>query len=670
MKKVTALILVFCMIISVLPVLAAESIAEDVLLSVKSRVDIPEELTEFEYSESTYDNVLRYDFSWRDEDYNKEVYVTSDSLGRIVSYNYYEATDYSADRSLINYTLSDAQPLAEAFVKKAFPEYFENEIDILKLNESRTTSSYTGRYKTFAFSFERLYNGEIMASNIVNVRVRATKDKIYVQNVSAALDEDATFVQKDAIAIGENDYTVRFPIELYYATDYSGEEEKVTLFYSIDKGFVSRIDTVVLTEKRFDRYADYGAEDDAVMESTSTAGGVNKNMAALTPEEIKALEEMASLVPISEVEAKLRGIEILHITDDMKLADSNARKYDEKYNVNFSLEGENQRTSVSYDGETGEVTNIYTYFTKYDEAYNKTSDSMSVLPTASIESFAREMAGEKLDETKIEYTDNGETQKRSGMNATRIVNGIPYPENSIDVTYDMANNMVTRYSIYWDEDVTGFPKPEAAIGLDKAAEIIFDISPVYNTLVKTEEGYTPAITIPEAVTIYALTGENRYSYAEEKQAYTDIESHWAKKEIEVLWEHNIYLTGDKFNPDEAITQADMLRLFTACRDSGVIPIGWEKAYVSEFAVGAGYIESSEPDKLMTRKEAFEALVNVLGYGDIAGYDIYKSSYTDMEANGSAEILKAMGILVGDTARPDDNLTRAEAAVMVYRYLSK
>ena len=71
-------------------------------------------------------------------------------------------------------------------------------------------------------------------------------------------------------------------------------------------------------------------------------------------------------------------------------------------------------------------------------------------------------------------------------------------------------------------------------------------------------------------------------------------------------------------------------------------------------------------KFICRKSDFDKL----GYGSIAEFDIYKSSFTDMEGDGSAEILKAMGVLIGNTARPDDYLTRAEAATMVYRYLSK
>ena len=157
MKKALAVLMVVIMAMSALPAFAAESLPEEVLLKVKTKIDVPEELTEFSYSENKRENIIRYDFTWHTENYEKELYVSSDSLGRIVSYNYYEQMDYSADRTLIGYTKPDAQEKADTFVKGAYPEYFENDTDTLVLNEESVSSSYQGRYKSFFFKYERFY---------------------------------------------------------------------------------------------------------------------------------------------------------------------------------------------------------------------------------------------------------------------------------------------------------------------------------------------------------------------------------------------------------------------------------------------------------------------------------------------------------------------------------
>ncbi len=668
MKKFVSVLLVFIMVVAALPVLA-DSAAEEVLLKVKGKINVPEELGEFNYSESTYDGVLRYDFTWHTEDYSKEMYVSADADGEIISYNYYEQTDYSSDRTLIGYTIDDARPLAEEFLKDVFPQFDTLGMDILRMKEE--TSSYSGRYKTFVFVFERRYIPYAVESNSVTVRIRATKDKMYVQSMYASLDNsDDVFEGGEAevkYELTEADYVEKFPIELYYAKDYSGEEEKVSLFYSVDKGFVSLVDRETVTQVYFDRYADkgYGAEDSVATETT--LGSLSRNE-ALTEAEIKALEEVEGLVAVTEIEEKLRSLEIFRITDDMKLTSSSVRKYDEKYMAYFTLKGDVRTASVTYNGETGEIININTYFNVWSKDEKKeVSREAKEAVKEDMTALVKSLAGNKIDETETTFT---ETETAVYMTSVRMVNGVKYPGNSIAVTYNADKDMATSYRIEWDEDVSQFPKVEEAIGFNKAAERVFEIAPVYKALVRGEGGYVPAITIPGGVTINAVTGEEPYTNKADKVKYTDVDTHWARDAINILWEHDIYLEGERFMPGEAVNQADMVRLFSACRDSGVIPVGWTKKRIAEYAVTNGYIEVAEPDKTMTRREAFKVMIEILGYGDVAEFDIYKSSYTDMDADGSAEILKAMGVLTGDTARPDDMLTRAEAAVMVYRYLSK
>ena len=672
MKKFFSLMVVIAMVFSALPVLADDSIAEDVILSVKSKIEIPEGLTEFNFSENKCDDVIRFDFTWHDKDYNSEVYASSDSRGRIVNYNFYEQSDYSEHRQLIDYTVNDAKPIAESTIKKFYPEYSEGN-DVLVLDEKNIKSSYSGRYKTFSFTFDRVFNGVKVNSNSVSVRIRATKDKIYVQSVSAALDEDAKLNIDGRKEIKKEDYTAKFPVKLYYATDYEDEKTPVTLFYSLDKGYVSLINGEEVKEQYFERYAGGVTEDDSFdeMESSSTA---NKFMGGLTKEEQAEVDKMASLVKAEDVLLKLRKIELLKITDDMKLNDSYTYKNDDKYFVNFTLKGEKRNLSASYNGETGEIIRINSYMTYYkdseDDDKKVGSDSASVMPKDSIEEFVRILSGKKLDETQIEYTKAEEIDKVGQMNAERIVNGIPFPENGINVTYDMENNMVTRYNISWLESVNDFPKAEEAMSLEAAEGVLFEKSPMEDVLVNTKDGYEYALTVKKGITINAINGNEQYAYNEEKTAYTDIENHWAEEIINILFEHDIYIKSGKFTPDEAINQADMLTLFSACRDSGIIPIGWKKPYIAEFGVTNGYVDKAEPDKKMKRLEAFDAFCAVLGFGEVAKFDIYKSSYADLDATGSAEILKAMGILTGDYSRSEDYLTYAEAAVMVYRYLSK
>ncbi|MGM9552609.1 MAG: YcdB/YcdC domain-containing protein [Clostridia bacterium] len=667
MKKLLSLLLALCIVVTCVPVLASEnSSAEEVLTKVKMKIDIPEELEEFSYSQNKYDGILRYDFNWNDESYDKEVYISSDSKGRIVEYNYYESGMYNGERTLIGYTIDDAKILSDSFIEKAYPEYILGD-DVLKYEEDLAKSSYSGRYKTFSFTYQRYYKNEKVNSNYVIVRVRATKEKIFVQSAAAFLDQEVVFSNGNLKELDQEDYLKNFPIKLHYSPEYKDDGKEVKLYYTLEKGYVSRENGEKIEEKFASRYAT--SEEDSAVEEYSISMGANKNSAVLTDKEKGEIDKMASLVKAQDVANLLRKFELLKLDDSMVVDDIYSYKMDEEYYVSFDLSNEDRTVSVTYEGETGVVTGIYSYKTKYTMEV-KEEETKNTIPEEALKAFAASLSDNKTEDTLITFEESG---NRAVMNCERLVNSIPYDSNSISVTYDLNEDMVTSYYISWDKDVSTFPDPKNVISEEDAKKIIFDIAPLYNTYVNTADGYVGGVTIKNSVVIDALTGEMRYKASEEKVPYTDIEDHWAEKEIKALFEHDIYLPENTFKPDEYITQSDMVKLFLACKDSGVIPIYWAKDKISEYCVKEGYIDLAEPDRNVTREEAFNTLINIIGYKEVAGYDIYKSTYTDgadFEKIGSGEILKAMGVLSGDRARPKDYITRGEVAVMVYRYLAR
>ena len=79
---------------------------------------------------------------------------------------------------------------------------------------------------------------------------------------------------------------------------------------------------------------------------------------------------------------------------------------------------------------------------------------------------------------------------------------------------------------------------------------------------------------------------------------------------------------------------------------------------------------------VSREQAFVYMIRLAGYEKVAALsDIYKVSYADGDQLsdgliGYAAILSGMGIVAGDggNLRPKDSMTRAEAAMMLYRYM--
>ena len=90
MKKIISLLLMVVMSVASLPTFASEEQSQemkDVLIMVKDKIHIPDELSEFSGNVSDYDDKITYRFEWHTPEYEKSIYVISDIKGRILSYD-------------------------------------------------------------------------------------------------------------------------------------------------------------------------------------------------------------------------------------------------------------------------------------------------------------------------------------------------------------------------------------------------------------------------------------------------------------------------------------------------------------------------------------------------------------------------------------------------------
>ncbi len=177
---------------------------------------------------------------------------------------------------------------------------------------------------------------------------------------------------------------------------------------------------------------------------------------------------------------------------------------------------------------------------------------------------------------------------------------------------------------------------------------------------------------------------------EEKIIFGDIDGHWAKEQIERLFEEGI-VTGDEkgnFNPEANVTRAE----FTAMM---VRLLGLEsQKYISMFedvnskdwyanviatAVAYGIVsgdgDSFRPTDGISREEmavilirAYEKKIGVIDSGEVSATDKAKISQWALEA---VEKAWAMGLVNGfedGSFAPQESVTRAQAAVVMVRLL--
>ena len=223
-KRITAAFLAAAMMMAAMPAFAADDM-ESTLVTVKSRIDIPQELTEFRSGTYVNGDGTVYRFTWNDSDRNGELSVMADGEGHISSYSRYIDTDGEKEEFRPR---EEYYAAAEAFIKKAAPELFADENDrLVRSDENRVI-----RDNMASFGFERRINGIPVADNNASVVVRYTKGTYNVIDCNINWDYKAQTAQESGAEISAAGYYEVFPLEtvyrkpvrLYYSTDGKDEE--------------------------------------------------------------------------------------------------------------------------------------------------------------------------------------------------------------------------------------------------------------------------------------------------------------------------------------------------------------------------------------------------------------------------------------------------------------
>ncbi|WP_081943526.1 type I pullulanase [Caloranaerobacter azorensis] len=185
---------------------------------------------------------------------------------------------------------------------------------------------------------------------------------------------------------------------------------------------------------------------------------------------------------------------------------------------------------------------------------------------------------------------------------------------------------------------------------------------------------------------------SKYMVMECNKTFTDVDTSWAKDEIEVLAARHIVdgLDGVNFAPNKAVTRAEFAKLLVEALDLEAgedkvtfydVPDGvWYKEFVETAAslrIVTGYKGEFNPNDRITREAMAAMIVRALKYiapnMDYSHKDINfadRDSISDW-AKDLVGIAYNKGIVNGvdeTTFAPKDNATRAQAAAIIYRLL--
>lgn len=675
MKKTISILLAAVMILSSMFVFADNVMSNDMetaLVSVKTRVDIPEEFSEFSPYAYQEGDKAYYTFEWSKEDGGSYIEVSCDGEGRINRYYFYD-NSLKSEKKLTSLSKDDIIKFADDFLKKAVPEAS------LEFDEE----SWFVSNNTYRLTFRRYVNGNEVKDNYADLRIVVYNDVAYVRNMSVSYNYDAKWASGTPYADGEYSYKNEFPLELIYRDVYSyGDEEnenKTVLVYRSkddDYGYVSAITgEPVVEDENNEAYFGSASGGTAMEDSAENA----KNM--LTEKEIKELSNIEGLISKEDADKIIRNLPSTGISYDMKISSYDITQRDEEYFINLHYETEDEKDykylSATLNGSTGKLVSLYNGgYNDYEKV--ELTDLQKKTASEKIDEFLKAAANDEY----IQCKEQEETAYNSKVSKDydRYVNDIRYISDGINVTYDVKTGKITSYRLDFENDKI-FDDPYNVITVDKAYDSVFDITSIKCIWILSGGEYVPCFTLKDYGTLVdAFTGKEYVedTYTEQQSyGYSDIKGHWAEEKINKLAEIQIGLEGDKFNPDAPITQYDLLRLFAAgIHYQSYLTYPADSLYENFIYDGILTEEEKNPNGQVLREDAFVYMVRLDGLDKVAKLsNIFKVEYADgnqlSEGKiGYPAILTGMNIICGNGGylKPKTPITKAEAAVMVYNYM--
>ena len=656
MKKILCITLTILMVLSSFTALAKDNMA-NVLATVKAKIEIPAELSEFNSSVSTRKDETVYRFNWHTEKHEKSISVVATETGIITNYDYYNEEMYNrADKQLSSFTKADARLLAEDFLKKTVPEAF-NDKDAFVYDDTTVDFSESGTF--YSVNFNRETEGVEVIGQTANVDILVRGENKAVVNMYSSFKNIVLEEINDGKPYIENKeeaYKAVFPAQLMYVKkNYTDKEYSLVYRIKDGYGYIS-----AYTGEKMTPFSDGDLylKNESVMDSTAGMGGSD-----FTPQELAELEKVNKLVSVEDAVKFIKAETLFGVDKNSKVFSSRYSKRDDKYYLEVLLEtDENKGANFVINAQTKELANFNSYHYTNDSAKEKQLSEKEIKDAEKvIDSVVKKYAGtDKLKKNESNATNEYVTQTFARLENDIIVDG-----NGISVTY--KDGKITNYSKYFDDKE--FVSPEGVISNEDAYAKILTYHPIKLCYLNTGEEYKLCYTLDNVygyVEIDAKSGEKRKDYHEEKSTHNDIENHWCKTAVEKLAEIGITLEGETFEPEKEITQLEMLRLFgAAVKYTNYLTLDTEDLY--QTLEREGIVKSGEraDNSSILREDAFVYMVRFLGFERIAkAEEIFTTKFADQNLIsegklGYASILSGLKVI----------LTRAEAFVMIYNLLT-
>lgn len=598
---------------------------------------------------------------------------------------------------------------------------------VKKLLSSDETVSFQDRGRGQLGTTAYRFNGEILVNGLsagltCNVSVRCKDNKVISfdrdsleGNVMGGIPSASAKVGKDAAG-----QSLRSSLKLrleYELEDRDGK--RAVLRYlpeSTDEYYVDAESgkLVNLTEIYRDVDEDGGAVFDTAAQAPAAeaeGAGVSKS-GGLTSAEQAGAAKLEGVLERDELDKKAREIKALGL-DAYQLSTANytvSREEDGKVlailRYGRQVDGSSWRRTVTLDAKTGELEEVSSSSWLPENFTGTRQASDTAKKTA--ENFLSSQCPELFAVTGLYHSSDAAEnswQVSHSFQYAQKVNGYFFPGNSLYVGVDSTDGSISSYEKDYDGSVT-FDSAEGILTEAQAldtwlgtyeAKLQYVLVPVAVDYSKPEFEPLASLGVRYMHTLalgYKLARENDFTGIDAKTGepvipywssddgtlrYDDIAGHWAEAEVNGLARYGVGYQGGHFEPNKQLTQADLIALILSCdgwrydpEEDGALDQLYEWAY------SRGVIKRGErkENQIMNRGSAVQMLLDRWGFGTTAKLTgIYRTSYTDDAAipaagYGYAALAQGLGLVTGSAYEPQKEMTRAQAAVMLYRLLDR
>lgn len=647
MKKFISIILALSML--AVPVYGNEDYTKEELVEKVKEICNIGDYEEFEIESSkNRNNSTGYYMSWSDKA-KGHIEVNVYGNGLIYYYNNYNNEKYTKNKI---YSDTEAKAIAEEFLKKSLGK---------KYNDIKYNYCIYNQEGTYEFNYD-IYFNNIQTTESSTISVNKYTNKIqnfyYPESITSAkyYDFDSTKT------IDEAKNKINEGIKLGYTTkyDYKTKKTNVKLLYRFDDYSLRAKDLLPNNDNSY------------LLRTSGSQKMASENAAydkGLTTVEIKEIENLKNVITID------KALTIIKNTLDIELSNDNlTTEYSKEYNSdNYSINIYNNSEENPFFVRIDSKGRIVTYYKDYIDDNGKNLSEEELQKKA--EEIINKVNTDNYELTSVkpynnyyyydyDYGYNSDNSKSFTCNLKR--NGYISFDENINVQLDTYGNLRSIEVNYKNDDIFTVNLP-VNINYNEAINIAYnniDFKPYYSlkTVFNGNNNEYSAIPVYSFEKLFTIDPENGqilntegeiFSEKPGLNEYTDINNQWYAGTVRDMAYMGYGYKSTEFSGDKPLTVGEFKEL--------------------NYQTYLPYINNNEysDDKILTRYDMAEIFMDIMECTRESKYnEIFIKPFDDVdfEHTGAVAILKARGIVGGANFRGNEYVTRAEALVMLYRYI--